>query len=66
MCEYCEPYPGSGEDYITPLPTPDENKASARICIIERSLVAYMSPPVVAGQINYCPMCGRDLGGDAE
>lgn len=64
MCEYCEPYPVDEEYCITPLPMPEEDKASARICIIERSLVACILPPVVAGQINYCPMCGRDLGGD--
>ncbi len=66
MCEYCESYPVDGEDCITPLPTPDERKASAQICIGERYLVACMLQLVVAGQINYCPMCGRDLRGDAE
>lgn len=60
MCEYCESYPVDGEDCITPLPAPDERKASAQICIGERYLVACMLQLVVAGQINYCPMCGRD------
>ena len=50
MCEHCEPYFENGEEYITPLPTPKENKGSAQVCIDERCLVACMIPPVVAGR----------------
>lgn len=66
MCEYCEPYIEDGVEVVTALPTPEDHPDSAQVCVGERSLVAVMYPPVVAGPIVYCPMCGRDLGGVEE
>lgn len=66
MCEHCESYIDDGEEVVTPLPTPDNHQDSAQVCVGERSLIAVMFPPVVAGPINFCPMCGRNLGGDAR
>ena len=63
MCEHCEPYVEDGEEFVTPLPTPEKHQDSAQVCIADRLLVACMLPPVVAGEINHCPMCGRDLRG---
>lgn len=66
MCEHCEPYIEDGEEVVVPLPTPEDHPDSAQVCISGRFLVAVMYPPVVAGPINCCPMCGRKLGGDAS
>lgn len=66
MCKYCEPYIEDGEEVVVPLPTPEDHPDSAQVCVGWRSLVAVMYPPVVAEPINFCPMCGRDLGGDAS
>lgn len=65
MCEHCKPYIEGGEEFVTPLPTPNSHQNSPDVCIDERLIVSVMFPPVVAGPINYCPMCGRKLGGDA-
>ncbi len=64
MCKYCEYHIKDGEENVMPLPTPESHPDSAQIGVFERSLVAVMYPPVVAGPINYCPMCGRKLGID--
>lgn len=66
MCEYCEPYVEEGEEVVTSLPTPEEHQYSAHVYIVDRLLVACVLPAVVAGEINHCPMCGRDLRGDAS
>ena len=66
MCEYCTPYIEDGEEVVMPLPTPESHPVSAQMGLFERTLAVAMYPPVVAGPINYCPMCGRDLEGDAQ
>lgn len=64
MCKHCETYIEGGEECIMPLPEPETHQSSVQMCISGRNLLAVMLPPVVAGPIDFCPMCGRDLRGD--
>lgn len=66
MCEYCEPFEFEGDQCVSPLPNSDHDYDGAQMCISEdidgsMCIMALIYPPIVAGPINYCPMCGRKL-----
>lgn len=66
ICKYCEPFETYGDRFIHPLPNQDSDYGGAQMCVSEDVdgsmwIVTSMYPPIVAGPINYCPMCGRKL-----
>ena len=66
MCEYCEPFESDGEEIVLHLPNPDADYGGVDMFVGEdvdgsRCIIAFMYPPIVAGPIEYCPMCGRKL-----
>ena len=68
-CDYCEPVEQFGDSMVTPLETPEGHERSAMMAIADHCgewfLVTAEYPCDIARPINYCPMCGRKLEGDA-
>ena len=69
MCRYCEPLRKGDRCFRNVLPPSDFSPDFPKLCIektnrVEWFLMVAEYPRPTAGPINFCPMCGRKLGGE--